>query len=208
MTQPLRVLLATSVLAIGTLAIGTDRLPGGQAFAQAMKKQDAAKPAGKAAEKPGAEPQAEAPKVIALTQAQIDGLLSAQPELAKIQGGSGDGKPNPKPDPKAREQAEAIAKKSGFASMEELEDVGDNVEAVLAGVDPETKTYVGLQPLLKKQIAAVEADKSLKPKDKAAALKELKEAQKGGEPPKPSDGNIALVTQNYDKLVPSQGGQQ
>ena len=199
MTQPLRVLFASSVLALGTVALSVSVFPGGQAVAQAAKTtpKDAAKEVAKDAAEDGA------PKPIALTQKQIDGLLASQPEMAKIQPGDDD-----KPDPKLQAKVEEIAKKNGFASADELEDVGDNVEAVLAGVDPESKKYVGVQPLIKKQISAVEADKSIKPKEKAAALKELKEALKGSEPPKPSDGNIDLVTKNYDKLTQSPGGAQ
>lgn len=199
MTQTLRVVLASSVLALATVALSVEILPGGQASAQAAK--NAPKP--QEAPKQADPKDDDAPKPIALSQKQIDGMIAAQPEMAKIQPGEGD-----KPDPKIQEKVEDIAKKNGFANADELEDVGDNIEAVLAGVDPETKKYVGVQPLIKKQISAVEADKSIKPKDKAAALKDLKEALKGGEPPKPSDGNIDLVTKNYDKLTQSQGGAQ
>ena len=48
----------------------------------------------------------------------------------------------------------------------------------------------------------------MKPKDKAAALKDINEAIAAGEPKKPSDGNIALVTQNIDKLGQVAGGSQ
>ena len=203
MTQPLRVLLASSAFALATVALSVNVFPGGQAAAQAAKnppKQEAPK---QADPKQAAPQQDEGPKPIALTQKQIDSLVAAQPEMAKIQPGDND-----KPDPKVQAKVEEIAKKNGFTNAEELEDVGDNVEAVLSGVDPESKKYVGVQPLIKKQIAAVEADKSMKPKEKAAALKELKEALKGGEPPKPSDGNIDLVTKNLDKLTQSMGNAQ
>ena len=129
--------------------------------------------------------------------------MAAQPELAKLPGGNAD-----KPDPKVQAQAVAIAKKNGFASVDDLQDAADSVEAVLEGIDPETKTYVGVVPLLKKQLTAVEADKKMKPKDKAAALKDINEAIAAGEPKKPSDGNIALVTQNIDKLGQVAGGSQ
>ncbi|BAU92316.1 hypothetical protein MPPM_3711 [Methylorubrum populi] len=144
-------------------------------------------------------------KEIALTQGQIDGLLAAQPELAKLSGGAPD-KPDPKAEAQAQGQAEAIVKRNGFASLEEFQDASDTVDAVLGGIDPETKSYVGPTPLLKKQLAAVQADKGMPAKEKAEAVKEIKEALAAGEPAKPSQGNIALVTKNYARLSTAMGG--
>lgn len=135
------------------------------------------------------------PREVALTQKQIDGLIAAQPELAKVQPGEGD-----KPDPKAQEKVESIAKANGFVDFDELAAVDESVETVLAGIDPDTKTFVGETALLRKQIAQVEADKAMPETDKAAALKELKAVLAAGDAAKPSDGNVALVTENYDKL--------
>ncbi|GJE17698.1 hypothetical protein [Methylobacterium marchantiae] len=197
MSRTTRAMLAAS------LALGVSGLVSQISFAQSPQKAPAAAKPAPAADAPAPAPQAEEQKEIALTQAQIDGLVIAQPELAKLKGGNAT-----KPDPKIQAKAEAIAKKSGFAGIDELQDVADSIEAVLEGVDSETKTYVGVTPLLKKQVAAIEADKKLPAKDKAAALKELNEAIAAGEPTKPSDGNIALVTKNLDKLGQVAGGGQ
>ncbi len=143
-------------------------------------------------------------KEIALTQAQIDGLLAAQPELAKLSGGAPD-KPDPKAEEQAQGQAEAIVKHNGFASLEEFQDASDTIDAVLGGIDPETKSYVGPTPLLKKQLAAVQADKAMPAKEKAEAVKEIKQALAAGEPAKPSQSNIALVTKNYARLSAAMG---
>lgn len=193
MTTSARLFLAASLVGAGLAAASLVSAP---ALAQ---KADAAGP--KAPEKASpAEKAADASKPVALTQAQIDGVLAAQPELARIDGGSAD-KPDPKAEAKAQEAAEAIVKRNGFASLDAFQDASESIDAVLEGIDPETKTYVGVTPLLKKQLAAVEADKTLPAKDKAAAVKELKGAIAAGEPGgKPPEGNIALVTQNYDKL--------
>ena len=160
----------------------------------------AAKPAASSPAKSDATSEAPEPgKEVALTQGLIDGLLTAQPELAKLSGAAPD-KPDPKAEEKAQREAEAIVKRSGFASLEAFQDTSDTVDAVLGGVDPETKTYVGATALLKKQLAAVQADTKLPAKEKAAAVKELKEALAEAEPAQPSQGNIALVTQNYARL--------
>ncbi|MGN7127185.1 hypothetical protein [Methylorubrum thiocyanatum] len=194
MTIHSRTLLAASLSA--TLAAAAI-LSAAPALAQAGT---AAKPA---AGPPAAKAEApEAGKEIALTQGQIDGLLVAQPELAKLSGGAPD-----QPDPKAEAQgqAEAIVKRNGFTSLEEFQDASDTVDAVLGGIDPETKSYVGATPLLKKQLAAVQADKAMPAQEKAETVKEIKEALAAGEPAKPSEANIALVTKNYARLSAAMG---
>jgi hypothetical protein len=196
MTIHSRTLLAASLSA--TLAAAAI-LSAAPALAQAGT---AAKPA---AGPPAAKAEApEAGKEIALTQGQIDGLLVAQPELAKLTGGAPD-KPDPKAEAQAQEQAEAIVKRNGFASLEEFQDASDTVDAVLGGIDPETKSYVGATPLLKKQLAAVQADKAMPAQEKAETVKEIKEALAAGEPAKPSEANIALVTKNYARLSAAMG---
>ncbi|GJE80744.1 hypothetical protein [Methylorubrum thiocyanatum] len=196
MTIHSRTLLAASLSA--TLAAAAI-LSAAPALAQAGT---AAKPA---ASPPAAKAEApEAGKEIALTQWQIDGLLVAQPELAKLTGGAPD-KPDPKAEAQAQGQAEAIVKRNGFASLEEFQDASDTVDAVLGGIDPETKSYVGATPLLKKQLAAVQADKAMPAQEKAETVKEIKEALAAGEPAKPSEANIALVTKNYVRLSAAMG---
>lgn len=196
MTIHSRTLLAASLSA--TLAAAAI-LSAASALAQAVT---AAKPA---ASPPAAKAEApEAGKEIALTQGQIDGLLVAQPELAKLTGGAPD-KPDPKAEAQAQGQAEAIVRRNGFASLEEFQDASDTVDAVLGGIDPETKSYVGATPLLKKQLAAVQADKAMPAKEKAETVKEIKEALAAGEPAKPSEANIALVTKNYARLSAAMG---
>ena len=196
MTIHSRTLLAASLSA--TLAAAAI-LSAAPALAQAGT---AAKPA---AGPPAAKAEApEAGKEIALTQGQIDGLLVAQPELAKLTGGAPD-KPDPKAEAQAQEQAEAIVKRNGFASLEEFQDASDTVDAVLGGIDPETKSYVGATPLLKKQLAAVQADKAMPAQEKAETVREIKEALAAGEPAKPSEANIALVTKNYARLSAAMG---
>ncbi|WP_286159072.1 hypothetical protein [Methylobacterium sp. Leaf456] len=195
MTTSARIWLAASLIGAGFAA----PLATAPALAQ---KADATKQ--KAAPAPAEKP-TEAPKPVELTQAKIDGVLAAQPELAKIDAGSPD-KPDPKAEAKAQGEAEAIVKRNGFASLDEFQDTSESIDAVLEGIDPQTKSYVGITPLLKKQLAALEADKTMPAKDKAAAVKELKGAIAAGEPGgKPPEGNIALVTQNYEKLSAALG---
>jgi ribonucleotide monophosphatase NagD (HAD superfamily) len=77
-------------------------------------------------------------KQMALTKKPIEGVLAAQKEMDEI---------NEKLSEKAKpylivaEQLESVAKKNGFASYDEYNDVVDNISVVLAGFDPVTKKY-------------------------------------------------------------------
>jgi hypothetical protein len=105
-------------------------------------------------------------------------------------------------------QLEAMAKKNGFASYDEYNDVVDNISLVLAGFDPATKKYVGSEAVIKAQIAQVQADKKMAAKDKKEALDDLNQALKAPAPQIENKGNIDLVTKYYDKLVAVLGEDQ
>jgi hypothetical protein len=183
-------------LSIACLAAILAALPAGGALAQ-----------GKMAPAPAAAPPPaqQQLKQIALTDKQIDGAVTASKEMdpitAKLQ-------PNAKPDPKVIAQLEAVAKKNGFASYEEYNNVMDNIGLVFAGIDPATKKYVGPTAVIKAQIAEVQADKKMSPKDKKQALDDLNMALKDPGPDVQNKGNIDLVAKNYDKLSPIMGENQ
>ena len=144
-------------------------------------------------------------KQVTLTQAQLDGVIKTQPTIqaveAKLPQGGDD-----KPDPKLEAQLDAAVKKNGFKDLGEYSDVSSTVGIVLAGIDPETKTYVGPDAVIKKQIAQVQADTTMPPKEKKEALDELKAATGAAAGAKPSAANIDLVTKNFDKLNDSMKG--
>jgi hypothetical protein len=144
-------------------------------------------------------------KQIPLTDKQIEGVLAAQKDMNAIT----DKLPeNAKPDPKVIAQLEAIAKKNGFASYDEYNNVIDNISLVLGGFDPATKKYVGSEAVIKAQMAQVQADKKMSAKDKKQALDDLNAALKAPEPPLENKGNIDLVTKYYDKLAELFGDDQ
>ena len=144
-------------------------------------------------------------KQIPLTDKQIEGVLAAQKDMNAIT----DKVPeNSKPDPKVIAQLEAIAKKDGFASYDEYNNVIDNISLVLGGFDPATKKYVGSEAVIKAQMAQVQADKKMSAKDKKQALDDLNAALKAPEPPLENKGNIDLVTKYYDKLAELFGDDQ
>src|SRR2546426_689687 len=114
-------------------------------------------------------------KQVALTDKQIEGVLAAQKDMDAITAKLVD---NAKPDPTMAAQFEGVAKKNGFASYDEYSNVVDNISIMLAGFDPATKQYVGIETVIKAQIAQVEADKKMSPNDKKEALADLNDALK------------------------------
>jgi hypothetical protein len=142
---------------------------------------------------------------MALTDKQIDGVLAAQKDIDAI---TQKLPPNAPPSPKAVAQLDAVAKKNGFASYDQYNDVVDNITLVLSGFDPVAKKYVGFDAATKAQIAQVQANKQMSAKDKKDALAELNESLKSPPPPIENKGNIDLVGKNYDKLADALGGGQ
>jgi hypothetical protein len=144
-----------------------------------------------------APPQQPVLKQVALTEKQIEGVIAAAKDMDAITAKIPE---NAKPDPKITAQLEGVAKKNGFASYDEYNDVIDNISIVLSGFDPVTKKYVGTEAVIKAQMAKVQADKKMSAKDKKDALDELTQALKAPEPPIENKGNIDLVAKYYDKL--------
>jgi hypothetical protein len=182
-------LLSIACLAVSIAAISTDG-------ALAQVKQTPPKQMAPAPQ--DAPPQPPAMKQMALTEKQIEGVLAATKEMDPITEKLPE---NAKPDPKIDAQLEAVAKKNGFASLAEYNNVVDNVSLVLGGFDPATRKYVGSDAVIKAQIAQVQADKKMSPKDKKEALADLNEALKSPAPAIENKGNIDLVTKYYDKLA-------
>ena len=174
------------------------------AFAQAKQAPKQA-PAPAAKQQAAPPPQAPPMKQMALTEKQVEGMLAASKEMDAIT----DKIPqNAKPDPKVDAQLDAVAKKNGFASYAEYNDVTDNISMVMGGFDPATKQYVGPEAVLKAQIAAVQADKKMPAKDKKQALAEMNAALKTPAPAIENKGNIDLVAKYYDKLADALGDDQ
>src|SRR5258708_14326564 len=85
-------------------------------------------------------------KQMALTDKQIEGALAAQKDMDAITSKLPD---NAHPDPKVIAQLDGVAKKNGFASYDEYNNVMDNISLVLSCFDPPTKKYSGTQTALK-----------------------------------------------------------
>jgi len=149
----------------------------------------------KQAQPPQAQPAQEGPPQIALTDKQVQGFITATPEINKITE-----KLQAEPDQKTQAQLDALAKKAGFASFDEYETVSANISMVMQGIDPKTKKFGDPKALIQAQIAEVQADKKMKPAEKKQALEELKQSLAEVQPIK-NQGNIGLVEKSYDQIA-------
>jgi len=192
--RPVAVTFSIVCLAASLAVLSTD-----SAFAQAK--------GGQMAPAQGAAPMGQPPamKQIALTDKQVDGVIAAAKDMDALSEKMPD---NGKPDPKLMAQFDATAKKYGFASYDEYNTVVDNIGLVMSGIDPASKKYVGSATVIKAQIAQVQADKKMSPKDKKQALDDLNQAAKAPEPTIENKGNIDLVVKNFDKLAAVMGDDQ
>ena len=185
---------AAALFAIAGLAVAITAVSSGDALAQAKQQMAPAQ----AAPPP-------AMKQIALTEKQIEGVLAATKEMDPLTEKLPE---NGKPDAKLIAQLDGVAKKNGFAGYDDYNVVVDNIGLVLGGFDPKTKKYVGSDAVIKAQIAEVQADKKMSPKDKKEALADLNDALKSPAPAIENKGNIDLVTKYYDKLADALGDDQ
>jgi hypothetical protein len=135
-------------------------------------------------------------KQIKLTEKHIKGFMAAYEDMAKLYESA-----NPEPDPKVEAQAEAVAKKNGFASLDEYDDVSFNISMIMSGIDRQTKKFTEPPEHIKKEIAALKADKSVAEADKKERLARLEAALKNAKPIQFKE-NIALVLKYFDQLAP------
>lgn len=137
-------------------------------------------------------------KQIKLTEKHVEGFVAAQKDMSavteKMQGSTTD-----KPDPKVQAELESVAKKHGFTSFAEYDDVAANISMVMAGIDPQSKAFTEPKIAIQKEIDEVKADTSIPDKEKKQMLDELGEALKSAQPIE-NPANIELVKKYYDKI--------
>ena len=136
-------------------------------------------------------------KQIKLTAKQIESFIAADKDMSSLR----EGADPDKPDPKIEAQAAAVAKKNGFASLDEYDNVSTNISLVFYGIDPQTKQFTEPPERIKKEIEALKADKSISEAEKKQDLADLAAALKTAKPIQFKD-NIALVLKYFDRLAP------
>jgi len=136
-------------------------------------------------------------KQIKLSDKQVEGFIASQKDLAAIAGklqAAGD-----QPDPKLQGELEEIAKKHGFASFAELDDVAANISIVMAGLDPQTGNFIDPREALQKELEDVKGDASIPDGDKKQLVTELEDAIKTT-PPLEHKENIDIVKKHRDAI--------
>jgi hypothetical protein len=136
-------------------------------------------------------------KQIKLTDKHIQGLMAAYEDIAKLYGGA----ESDTEDPKVEAQAAAVAKKNGFASLTQYDDVLVNITMIMYGIDPQSKKFTEPPEQIKNEIVALKADKSVPEAEKKEGLTQLEAALKNSRPIQFKE-NIALVLKYFDQLAP------
>jgi hypothetical protein len=145
---------------------------------------------------PGAATAQEA-KQIKLTEKHIQGVITSYKDMAKLYEGAN----SDKPEPRVEAQAANIAKMNGFASLDEYDDAWINISMIMSGIDPQTKKFTEPPEQIKREIAALKANKSIPDADKEEDLAQLEAELKNTKPVQFKE-NIALVLKYFDKLAP------
>ena len=137
-------------------------------------------------------------KQIKLTDKHMQGFMAAYEDIAKVYDGAESDKPE---DPKVEAQANAVAKKNGFASLAQYDDVLMNIAMIMSGLDPQTKKFTEPPEQIKNEIAGLKADKSVPEAAKKEGLTQLEAALKNAKPIQFKE-NVALVLKYFDQLAP------
>jgi hypothetical protein len=123
-------------------------------------------------------------KQIKLTDEHVLGFIAAQKELKELsdklreaEDGRNQGTED-KPDPKLQTQLEQIAKRHGFLSFDELDDVATSITIVMVGIDPHSGNYTDPVETIKKEMDQVNSDNSLPSDQKKKLLDEMAAALK------------------------------
>jgi hypothetical protein len=140
-------------------------------------------------------------KQIKLTDAHVTGFIAAQTDMAALAQKQG-GQPTDQPDPKVQAELDAIAKRHGFQSFVDFDDIAFNISMVMGGLD-EQGTFTDPIASIRKEIADITADKEIPEKDKKQMLDELNEALKHT-PPLQYPENVEVVKRHraaIDKVL-------
>jgi len=136
-------------------------------------------------------------KQIRLTEKQIQSFMAAYEDMAKLYHDAN----ADKPDPKVEAQAGALAKKNGFASLAQYDDVLMNITMIMSGIDPQTKKFTEPPEQIKNEIVALKADKSFPEAERKEGLTQLEASLKNARPIQFKE-NVALVLKHFDQLAP------
>jgi hypothetical protein len=134
-----------------------------------------------------------------LTDDLIQKFIDAQDGIGDISADAPQGDSNT-PDPKVQARLDAAVRKFGFKSYDDYQDVGNTIDFLFEAFDPATKTFVGHEAMIKRQIAELQAEKTVLEAERHAQIAELEDTLKSLPPVKYPD-DIPKVAKFYDKLA-------
>ncbi len=146
-------------------------------------------------------------KQIELNDKLVTSFIAAQKDFAPLASKLVEG--GDTPDEALTKELEDIAKKHGFASFEEFEDVGANITLVLDGLDRSSGKFTDPIEKMKKELEEIKADASIPAEDKKLAVDDLTQEIAAAQPLK-HPGNIEVVKKHVDEieaLIPEEAGE-
>lgn len=146
-------------------------------------------------------------KQIELTDKMVASFIAAQKDFAPLAGKLAEG--GDTPDAALTKELEDIAKKHGFASFADFEDVGANITIILDGLDRSSGTYTDPVEKMKKELEEIKADGSIPPEDKKLAVDDLTQEIAAAKPLE-HKGNIEVVKKHVaeiEALIPEEAGE-
>lgn len=146
-------------------------------------------------------------KQVELTDQKVTAFIAAQKDFAPLAGKMVEG--GESPDAALTKELEEIAKKHGFASFAEFEEVGANITVVLDGLDRTTGTFTDPIEKMKKELEDIKADDSIPAEDKKLAIDDLTQEIAASKPLE-HKGNIEVVKKHVaeiEALIPEEAGE-
>jgi hypothetical protein len=137
----------------------------------------------------------------------VTSFIAAQKDFAPLASKLVEG--GESPDAALTKELEDIAKKHGFASFAEFEDVGANITVVLDGLDRASGTFTDPIEKMKKELEDIKADDSIPAEDKKLAVDDLTQEIAASQPLKHA-GNIDVVKKHVaeiEALIPEEAGE-
>ena len=153
----------------------------------------------------GAHLQAQEIKQLQISDKQVESFIAAQKDFAPLASKLLEG--GEKPSDALIAELETVAKKHGFATFAEYEDVGANISIVLEGLDRKSGEYVDPVEKMKKELEDIKSDTSIPDEDKKLAIEDLNLEIAAAQPLKFKE-NVDVVKKHRDaieKLIPEEG---
>lgn len=146
-------------------------------------------------------------KQIELTDQMVTSFIAAQKDFTPL--ASKLAEAGETPDEALTKELEEIAKKHGFASFADFEDVGANITIVLDGLDRESGTFTDPVEKMKKELEDIKSDDTIPADDKKLAVDDLTQEIAVAQPLQ-HKGNIEVVKKHVDEieaLIPDEAGE-